>query len=537
MPEVKRVKCPPNARGLIEALRDTGYDFNTALADIIDNSIDAKANKIEVTIKMDLTGNIFISVLDDGCGMDYETLVEGMTYGSSRKKEPNRLGKFGLGLKTASTAFCKRLSVVTREAPGKECKATWDLDEVNRASDWDLLTSSPSKEETNHIDKIAPNSSGTLVTWGKNDRVLKDYQEPGGSHAQKALKKTIENFRHHVSMVFQRFLDTDDSRARNIEIFLNGKPAIPWSPFCEEYSDLVAEDKRPVEFESGKKSEFLIEAYILPRKEEFPTEEAAKKANVSNELQGIYIYRENRLIQAHTWLGMWTKEPHGSLLRVNFSFDHSLDEAFRVDVKKSRIVVQDEIYDHLKGTILPAPRNAANQRYRSGQKKSVQATSTSAHAASNRNISEHEESVLISEVQVTNAETGEVKITNEKGTVETRLKILSLAPNSNEIHIKPAPSLDDGLLWEPAIIEKHHAVIINTGHDYYSKVYIPNRKSGVTMQGLDSLLWALTESELGCLDEATKNHFKDLRYQTSRLLRRLVENLPEPADEECMNND
>ena len=114
---------------------------------------------------------------------------------------------------------------------------------------------------------------------------------------------------------------------------------------------------------------------------------------------------------------------------------------------------------------------------------------------------------------------------------------MPLDPNSKEINVKPVPSLDDGLLWEPAIIDKHHAVLINTGHDYYSKVYVPNRNSGVTMQGLDSLLWALTESELGCLDEATKNHFKDLRYQTSRLLRRLVDPLPEPTDEDCMRRD
>jgi DNA topoisomerase VI subunit B len=131
---------PPDPSRLIEGLRDTGYEFNTALADIVDNSIDAKAKKIRVWIRMDLDGDVTVSVTDNGHGMDEAALLNAMTYGAKSKKDKSCLGKFGLGLKTASTAFCRRLSVVTRAAEhAPVLKATWDLDHVEKKKEWEVL--------------------------------------------------------------------------------------------------------------------------------------------------------------------------------------------------------------------------------------------------------------------------------------------------------------------------------------------------------------------------------------------------------------
>ena len=102
--------------------------------------------------------------------------------------------------------------------------------------------------------------------------------------------------------------------------------------------------------------------------------------------------------------------------------------------------------------------------------------------------------------------------------------------------MEPAEGIDDGMLWEPCLIDGHKAVRINRGHPYYHKVYVPNLSSGVTVQGMDSLLWALCAAELGTVNEATKRHFTELRYEVSRLLRRLVDHLPEP-DLESNDND
>src|SRR5271163_3876213 len=111
---VESVELLPDPRRLMEGLRDTGYQLNTAIADIVDNSIAAEATLVELFLDMDFRGNIRIAIADNGIGMDREGLLNAMKYGSDRRANPASLGKFGLGLKTASTAFCQCLSVISR---------------------------------------------------------------------------------------------------------------------------------------------------------------------------------------------------------------------------------------------------------------------------------------------------------------------------------------------------------------------------------------------------------------------------------------
>jgi hypothetical protein len=521
---------PPDPSRLIEGLRDTGYEFNTALADIIDNSVDAKATKVHVRIRMDIDGDVTISVADNGTGMDRDALFNAMTYGAKSEKDKSCLGKFGLGLKTASTAFCRKLSVITRPSKKAEAmKATWDLDHVESRRAWEILIDTPTTEEIDLLDEAAAGGAGTLVVWEKVDRLLKDYENPGGAPARNALRKIVDGFSAHAAMVYQRFLDPEDKRARTMEMFVNDEPIQPFDPFCLKIkgAEMVAEKKVEAELPDGNKAEFVIRAHVLPRREEFPTPADAKAARLENQTQGIYVYRENRLIHAHDWLGMFSKEPHFSLLRVEFSFDHRLDDAFHVDIKKSRILLKDELYNWVLNKFLPAPRRAAEDRYRKGQKKKAQEKAQSAHASSNASISAKEGDLTLANVTVTNPKTGEVEITNKQGTVRIKMPV-GTAHQAGEVHVQPVDSIDDGLMWQPALIDGHHAVQINTGHPYYHKVYVPNLASGVTIQGMDSLMWALAEAELGATTENTKKHFRELRFEISRLLRELVEDLPEP---------
>jgi hypothetical protein len=521
---------PPDPSRLIEGLRDTGYEFNTALADIIDNSIDANATKVRVWIRMDMDGDVTVSVTDNGQGMDEAELLNAMTYGAKSKKDKSCLGKFGLGLKTASTAFCRRLSVITRSAkPGLLLKATWDLDHVEKKKEWEVLMDKPSKEEVELLDEAAKGGPGTLVLWEKVDRLLKDYEKPGGGPARGALKHVAEDFQDHAAMVYQRFLDPNDKRARTFEMIVNDAGVPPWDPFCRknDNAEAVAEKTVPVELSDGATAEFVIRAVVLPRREEFESPAAAKAARLENQTQGIYVYRENRLIHPADWLGMFSKEPHFSLLRVEFSFDHHLDDAFQVDIKKSRILLKDELYNWVLSKFLPGPRRAAEERYRKGEKKKAQEKAENAHASSNAAISAKEDDLILADVTVKDAAKGDVEIKNKLGTFRIKMPV-STAAQKGEVNVQPVPSIDDGLLWEPCIIDGHHGVRINTGHAYYYKVYVPNLASGVTIQGMDSLLWALSEAEIGATTDTTRKHFKELRFEIARLLRNLVEDLPEP---------
>src|SRR5690606_20928780 len=166
--------------------------------------------------------------------------------------------------------------------------------------------------------------------------------------------------------------------------------------------------------------------------------------------------RENRLIYGREWLGIYQKEPHGSLLGVEFSFDHRLDEAFHVDIKKSQISLNEDLYNWLAKEFLPAPRRAADERYRQGQKKKAQKKAAGgAHDSSNRNIGNRQGGVDQAQVKVLDEGTGEVEVTNNTGQVRLKLR-LSKATRTGEVYVQPAPELEDGMFWKPSLIEDEH---------------------------------------------------------------------------------
>jgi hypothetical protein len=546
----ERIIIPPDPERMIEGLRDTGYTFKTAIADIIDNSISAKAKNISVIFEMDFRGSVIIRVIDDGDGMDEKGLLNAMKYGSNERPDPMSLGKFGLGLKTASTAFCRKLSVISRASKThKILKAIWDLDHVAEVDEWEVLRPEISDEDEEYFNKFVGDKTGTIIVWEKTDRLLKDYADPTGRPAQKALKKLINELDQHLGMTYQRFLDKDDPRENQkiiISFFYKGETIQVghWNPFVEKHSDLVAENTQPVSLMDSDKEigEFTVRAFVLPRKNEFPEEKDWEYARLSNALQGFYIYRENRLIHHGDWLGMFSNEPHFTLLRVEFSFDHKLDNALQVDIKKSKISLNDDLYKWLKDKFIPGPRNAANKRYRQGKKEQTSELSKGgAHDSSNKNISNKEQNILGPEIINISEDEQSAEIQNTRGQVTLKIRT-SEARSANEIYLKAVDSLNEGLLWEPALIKDpkskvpFQGVYLNSGHEFYSKIYIPNiqssNPSAINIEGLDALFWALARVEINTIHGDTKRLFNDIRYEVSRMLRLLVEDLPEPDLEE-----
>lgn len=533
MNDIEEFELLPDPERVIVGLRDTGYEFNTAVADIVDNSIAANASKVQLLLAADLKGNIRLLIADNGDGMDRQGLINAMRYGSDARPSAASLGKYGLGLKTASTAFCKRLSVISRpDGKSHPIMATWDLYHVAAVNKWNLLLSENCDAEAiDVLNDIAPGSAGTVVLWENVDRLIKDYSDPQGKHARKALQVKEVSLRHHLAMVYQRFLDVDDARAPNVIIELNGNPIIPWDPFQRGLSELVAEESVDTQLLDGREASFVVRAFILPRKEEFPDDSLASAALLSNERQGIYIYRENRLIHDADWLGLYQKEPHLTCLRVEFSFDHALDDAFHLDIKKSQIILNEDLASWLHSQFLPAPRREANRRSRDGQQKTISKKGDGAHDTSNNNIRNREAAAGGPQVNVADPKAGEALIENKFGKMRLKLTIAS-AKRPGEVFVQPVEGINNGLLFQPAIIDQHRAVQINTSHPYYHKVYVPNLNRSVTIQGLDSLMWALAVAELSTLQESTVTMLKDMRYEISRILEKLVDGLPEPELEQ-----
>lgn len=516
----------PDAARVIDGLRDTGYQFNTAVADVVDNSVAAEATEIAIFLKQDFRGRITLRIFDDGVGMSEGELDNAMTYGSKARKSKASLGKFGLGLKTASTAFCQRLTVVSRNTPDAPLfEAVWDLEHVRGTGKWEALKGGAEDSERESFEQVLAGKRGTLVMWDKVDRVMKTYKDPSGAAARKAFDRIVEDLRTHLGMVYQRFLDPADQRARTVKISLNGSPVLPWDPFLKGTSRIEGEETIDVDLPNGKKASFTIKAFILPRKEEMD-EQTWRRAKLRGEMQGIYVYRENRLIHGPDWLNLFTIEPHYTLLRAEFSFDHQLDEAFQIDIKKSQILLDEGIASFVQEFLTPR-RRAAAEHYRRGTRDDISRRSKEAHDVSNRNISSKEDSVSKPNIKSLDAAHNSAVLVNRQGEVRLKLKI-SKAQKKDEVHVQPVDSIDDGLLWEPALVDGHYAVRINRGHPYYTKVYIPNIKDGVTIQGMDALLWALSVAELNSVSESTQDMFSDLRYDVSKTLKKLVEDLPEP---------
>jgi hypothetical protein len=530
---VEEFELPPDPERVIVGLRDTGYEFETAVADIVDNSIAANASQVDLWLGADHRGNVRLSIVDNGDGMDRNALINAMQYGSKARPSAASLGKYGLGLKTASTAFCKRLSVISRpDSATPPLMATWDLMHVAKAKKWSLLlTGDCDPEAIEQLDETAFDHAGTVVVWDDVDRLIKEYQNKTGSHARKALRAKEDALRHHLATVYQRFLDQNDARARNVVIRLNGSLVQAWDPFQRGLSELVAEESVPAELPDGKQATFIVRAYILPRSEEFPNEKMAQAALVSPARQGIYVYRENRLIHEADWLGLYQKETHLTLLRVEFSFDHKLDDAFHLDIKKSQIILNDDLAEWLKTQFLPAPRREANNRSREGQQKKFAREGVGAHDISNNNIRNRQAAAGGVKVKGTDPARGEAEIQNKHGTFKLKLP-LSTAKRPGEVFVQPVDGINNGLLFQPALIDQNRAVQLNISHPYYHKVYVPNLNRSVTLQGLDSLMWALCVAELTTIQDTTASLFQDMRYEISRILEKLVESLPEPETDQ-----
>lgn len=521
----------PNPSRLIEGMRDTGYEFKTAIADIIDNSIVAGAKKIEISIQMDPRGDIRLFIIDDGVGMTEEELVDAMQYGASKKNHPLSLGKFGLGLKTASTAFCRELDVITTDSKGNSYKAVWDLDHVVATNEWQLRIGEPTNKEIEMLRSHTTGHSGTMVVWKKVDRLLKKYRIPGGAAANNALQRLIDDLKRHLGLVFQRFIDKEDIRVKNkLKISVNKEDIEPWNPF--KHGNLSVEDSPEVTEEVNGKSipvgKFHIRAFLFPRADEMPNE--ADYVDLSLQKQGIYIYRENRVIHGPDWLGALTKHNSLNRVRVEFSFDHKLDDLFQIDVKKSQVTLTEELSDYTFSKFLKGLLNQAQKESDRSKKTKFQKDNTALHDPSNVSLKRKEAEVASSRVSL-DEETGKAKVHNPHGEIPIKVIHISAPNRPGENFIQPVDTIVDGLLWDSALIDKHNAVRLNTSHEYYQRVYSQIKDNPDAVKGLDYLLWALMQAELNAMNEQAQQYISDYRYEVSRILRKLASDLPEPESE------
>ncbi|MCO8095371.1 ATP-binding protein [Acinetobacter lwoffii] len=526
----------PDASRLIYGLRDTGYNFPMAVADIIDNSIAANAKNISVDIELKSDGRKFVYFADDGDGMSYEMLKDAMRYGAKERENPASLGKFGLGLKTASSSVCLKFTLISRQSADQPLnKLSWDLEYVKANDRWEMIHEEVSNEEAARFEEYC-GEKGTLLIWSKCDRLLKKiYSEPGGSLERAAIARLAKTLTDHLALVYYRFLAPNDTRAETISIYINGETIKGWNPFYPEKSEqVVEEDQQTIrcELQTGEEQAATIRAWILPHKDDCTLEER-EKAKISNRGQGFYVFRENRLIHKGDWLGIpnWgSLEPHMSLLRVEFDFNHLLDEAFMVDVKKSRILLDPELEHHVQKLLQPI-RREADQRYRN-KKRTTASTVDVDHSSANISIGNAPNTKKADILEV-DAENSKVVVSNQIGS-GIKLKIpVENKVDPSSLYIEASDQMLGGELWEPVLrsaSETGHrtGVRINRHHDFYQKIYLRAKNNGYSVQGMDLLLWALSAAEVNYTDEKLQLIFEDLREEVSSNLRKLLRDIDVP---------
>lgn len=341
---MKTVNAAPKAAMLIESMRDIGYSLETALADVIDNSITAKAGRIDILTDLD---DLRIGILDNGEGMTEAQLFAAMRPGSVNPRDDRSstdLGRFGLGLKTASFSQCRRVTVVTR-SERKISAAIWDLDFVAEKDDW--LVQVPEDSSTIPWADLLP-ERGTLVVWEKLDRVLE--QDTSASGIQRFVKR-LDDAREHLELVFHRFLSGEPG-LKKIEIRLNERPLIPFDPFHSSHPATIAEPLTPEDIKVGDHV-VTVQTFTLPHHKKVTPEEweryAGKAGYVKN--QGFYVYRGRRLIIHGTWFGLARQTELTKLARVRVDMPNDLDADWKIDVKKASAQPPYQVRERLRRII------------------------------------------------------------------------------------------------------------------------------------------------------------------------------------------
>ena len=328
----KTRRAAPKATAMIEALRGLGYSTATALADIVDNSIAACANQVDILFSWDGFKST-ICVLDNGVGMNDQELELAMRLGEKSPLEirtTDDLGRFGLGLKTASFSQCRKLTVASCKDSVISC-LRWDLDILAASKDdgWYLLEG-PSIGSEKLLLPLEKYAAGTIVVWENLDRVVTP------SFYEQDFLDVVDKVEHHLAMVFHRFIVGPKTR---LTLTINGRSVEPWDPFLTNNTATWSSPVARIQSEGG---EVRVQCFVLPHKDRLSENELEFAAGPDGwtAQQGFYVYRNERLLVAGSWLGLgrgrsWTKEEPHRLARIRLDLPNTADAIWKIDVRKS----------------------------------------------------------------------------------------------------------------------------------------------------------------------------------------------------------
>jgi hypothetical protein len=342
----------PSAAQLTESLRDIGYDFPAAVADIVDNSIMAGAERVDILIEFD-GADSFVSVADDGRGMTANGLNEALRYGSRRTYRRGDLGRYGLGLKTASLSQCRSVTAVTRSSlvASRATARMLDLDLIAEWDEW-LVVDPVRDPAVDRAREWLASGPGTVVIWRKLDRVLPE-KRPDGGWGRRRLKGMAAKTAEHLGIVFHRYLE--GTAGRTLVVTVNGEKVEPWNPFAPGEPGRMELPPHRFEVAVGSVSgKATLQRYVLPSRDQFSSPAQFERLSGPlnwNRQQGLYIFRANRLVQWGGWNGIRGIDEHTKLARASLDFDTDLDSVFNINVAKIKVTIPPQLRQMLERPI------------------------------------------------------------------------------------------------------------------------------------------------------------------------------------------
>lgn len=350
MSQIKTINPP--ACSLIKGIRAIGYSFSTAVADIIDNSITAQATWVKLFFDP-IEEEPYFLIFDNGCGMNNQELENAMLFGSNREGKidcEEDLGRFGLGLKSASLSQCRKFVVISKRY-GRIHAMSYDIDQIEETNSWDLLILSPEEiKEYPYVEELEKLDSGTIVIWNKFDKL----ESESGTNFESAFRSIVAEMKKHIEYVFHNYYDS-------VSIFLNEKRIEKRDPFLIQ--SLKGQHGRKISIKVGECERTIdVVPHTLPYANTLTQEEKALLGNPKSiyDEQGFYIYRNKRLIYWGNWMHMGYKSELNKLARIQVDIPSDLDEMWMLDVKKSSAkipeVIKEQIRSALEESIIKSKR-------------------------------------------------------------------------------------------------------------------------------------------------------------------------------------
>lgn len=536
----------PGAKRTINALRDIGYDLNSAVADILDNSISrGRAKNIYIDFNKDKNGKYHLCIIDDGIGMNSSILEEAMRIGSSNDNyAKGDLSKYGMGMKTASMSQASQITVVSKMVGCNQTAFKWDLNHVLKTDRWEIfrLNSSDIKniksrllESVNYnLEKLFKEKSWTIVIWEHLDIFQKNYDSYSSRvSSENYFNRVIDNLKVCLSLVFHRFLVGENS-AKKTNIFLNNKKLKALDPFCrnEEHTiELELSDKNGNFIIEENCSPIVIKRYILPTNPKkpgnfkFSSVEAWEEASGTlswNESQGYYVFRNNRLISWGGWYRTKSLDEHDKLARASIDLTGEHDDLFTIDVKKTRIQFPEELRNHLKDNINTKFITEAKKRYAGSESKKHEVLNVVREKS--KKVS-HLAAELVKEDNISVIESNNSKeliINNKYGKKivdDMAYKMLEAGQK-----IVSTPFGDSTLFWKMVPNPYNEfQVMVNTDHPFYELVYGDKEKDKKITAIMDAFLFTMSFIELKCITNNNEMLFEQMKEVASSVLSKFID--------------